>query len=153
MLVTYLFPVFISMQFSDSQAGDLGTGLSLRNPVIPHPSSISFHIPQPRSLSPHLLTFQSCSAPLFYAMYSFILQKPFFIQVIQMQGKHGNTFLGTDTVYRDINVIPRCFAIIEDCTVHFVLPLFTSIAVKICPSISLSLQRCCLGLAVKKSRI
>lgn len=39
-------------------------------------------------------------------------------------------------MHRETNVITKCFASVEDCTVHLVLPVFPSNAVKIGPCIS-----------------
>jgi len=52
---------------------------------------------------------------------------------------------------REINVtITKCFASVEDCTVHLVLPVFPSNAVKICPCISFHSRDVALNLAIKK---
>ena len=151
MLVTSLFLVFISMQFSDSQAGDLGTGLSLRNPVIPHPSSISYHIPHPDHCHTVNRFSELLCVTIFRHVQFYLVETVFYTSNSDAGKTREHLPLNWEQIQyiqRDISSHTRCFAIIEDCTVHIVLPLFTSIAVKICPPIPLSLQRCCLGLAI-----
>lgn len=118
------------MQFSDGHAGHRQTGRRLRNPDILYPIFISDQIPLPP------VSYQSSPSAWTTILHPVHLVETVLYKLFQVLKPWDHLAPIRAQMHRETNVITKRFASVEDCTVHLVLPVFPSNAVKICPCIS-----------------
>lgn len=120
LIISFPLVSYISMQFSDAHAGHLETGLRLRNPDFLYPILISDQ-PPPVSYQHSPSTGTTILHPVHPV--ETVLYK-----VFQVWKPWDHLAPIRAQMRRETNVITKCFASVEACTVHLVLPV--------------SLQRC-----------